>query len=414
MDEKELAIKAVNDAATKAATEAVEKLLKEKGADWLKSDAGEKAVAEVANNAFKSAKIKVGEKEFTIEEYAKANQEQFDQAIMKFNSEGGQAKGEDLGKMLKEVNMDGVKEGTKRGEIQLKAPVTMTVSATVGNTPYLPVPDVRLGVIEQARLRPIIQDYITKGGTNSSTIVWVNKKPTEGGAAFIAEGTLKPNASFSLEPETSNAKKVAVTFKVSTESLEDLPFLLTLINNEGLYQLRLKIGTEVLVSPGSTTRLKGIDAYAGGYVLTSVKGEDPDNYGAILAARTQLRTLFFNGDLAFVNPVDAANMELKKGDNGQYVMPPFSTADGTRIAGLTVVETNEIPVGSLLVIDSAVVNLVPYLGPRIEIGWENDDFTKNLRTIIVEQRLHLYVSANQVGGLLYDTFANIKTAMTIA
>lgn len=397
------ALKGLKESTQKELKEALDKLKDLASKDEVKSEI----------NAFK---VKMADgNEYSFADALALMQKQHDALSAKFKSNGqGSENPESVAELIKSVDLGQVRDKKSPVEIQLKAPATMTVPYITGGSPYLPAAEVRPGVVDVARLNPVIQDYLNVSSSNSPTIVWVNKTNIEGGPAFIAEGTLKPNASFKLTPETSTAKKIAVTFKVSTESLEDIPYLLSQIQQEGLFRLRQKIGTDVLTSTLSATTIAGIDQYAGGYVLTTVKGEDPDNYGALRAARTQINVQFFSADLAFVNPVDAANMELKKGDNGQYVMPPFVTADGTRIAGLRVIETNEIPVGSVLVIDSSRVHLVNYKGPRIEIGWENDDFTKNLRTIIVEQRLHLYVSANEVGALLYDTFANIKTALTIA
>jgi hypothetical protein len=50
----------------------------------------------------------------------------------------------------------------------------------------------------------------------------------------------------------------------------------------------------------------------------------------------------------------------------------------------------------------------------IAYGWVNDDFEKNLVTVIGERRLHAFVAANDIGAFVYDTFANIKTAITAA
>ncbi|MEY4931157.1 MAG: hypothetical protein RI909_1881, partial [Bacteroidota bacterium] len=42
---------------------------------------------------------------------------------------------------------------------------------------------------------------------------------------------------------------------------------------------------------------------------------------------------------------------------------------------------------------------------------ENDDFTKNLVTAVAEMRLHSFHSANDEEAFVYDSFADIKSAI---
>jgi hypothetical protein len=95
------------------------------------------------------------------------------------------------------------------------------------------------------------------------------------------------------------------------------------------------------------------------------------------------------------------------------VLPPFTTADGRKIGRMAIVEADEIPVGYVLVGDMKRFHVRNYKGPRIEIGYGTDDFEHNLRTIIVEQRLHVYVNSIYTGAFVYDSFATIKAAIKV-
>jgi hypothetical protein len=44
----------------------------------------------------------------------------------------------------------------------------------------------------------------------------------------------------------------------------------------------------------------------------------------------------------------------------------------------------------------------------VKLGFENDDFTKNLVTYVAEMRVHSFVSDNDAGFAIYDTFDNVK------
>ena len=46
------------------------------------------------------------------------------------------------------------------------------------------------------------------------------------------------------------------------------------------------------------------------------------------------------------------------------------------------------------------------------MGWENDDFTKNLRTFVGECRYHYYIKANDKTAFLYGTITTDLTTLT--
>lgn len=301
--------------------------------------------------------------------------------------------------------------------LEIRAPHTMQVSTDTAQ-PNTIVPSAQHipGVVDLIRNQPYFLDYVNLGRTNRAVITWVNKVNKEGNAAFIGEAVLKPLASFQLEPEISNAKKVAERMKASTEILEDVDEMEALIRNELEYEVRMAVHTAMLFATRSATSVGGVTTYATPYTLVGVETTEPNNADAIRAAITQLITLNFRRNIiAFVNPVDAANLEMAKASDGHYIIVPFVTRDGQlRVKNVPVIEENDIPVGSVLVGDMSKINVRIYKDFTVSWGWENDDFSKNLVTVIGEMRLHEYHSDNHAGAWIYDTFANIKTAITAA
>lgn len=354
-----------------------------------------------------------------IEDLKKANkdtQEHADQLDMKLQKGQTEAAEPELVKAIKGLDLAKLKTGEGGfQEVTVKAAVSMMpgtvnpaanpLSGFIGNTEIVS----GLGSAPQGDMN-IMRDADT-AGTNAANIVWINKYNEDGNAAFIAPGVLKPLRSFAVRAENSTAKKVAVRFNVATETLEDYDFMAAEINKDGIQEVKRKTNEALLNSAGTADEPKGITKYASAFTLTSVKGEDPDNYGALRAASAQVRSLKFNPDRAYINPIDAANMDLKKGANGQYVLAPFTTADGRRIGAIQIVETDEIPVGSFLVGDMKKFHVRPYKGIQVKVGYNGEDFSKNMVTIIVEQRLHAYVNSIDTGAFVYDTFATVKAAI---
>jgi len=299
-------------------------------------------------------------------------------------------------------------------EFEVRAPATMTIATNTGGSTYIPVPDVELTVIQPNRPRPFWASISNVGTTNRPAIVIVQKVNPEGEAAFIGEGEVKPLIDFNLATTRIDAKKVADKIKVSTEMLEDIDFMAAEIENELKYQIDIKTDTALLTGDGTGDNISGLDTFAGGYVLTSIETDDPNNADAIRAAIAQVRSLNYIANIVVLNPIDAANMELEKATDGHYIIPPFRSADGTMISGVRAIEDNAIPVGSLLVGDMTRFRVRIYKAFTVSYGWVNDDFEKNLVTIIGEQRLMSWVASNETGAFVYDTFANIKAAIDSA
>lgn len=302
--------------------------------------------------------------------------------------------------------------------LEIRAPHTMMVSTDTDQPNNIIPPAQHLpGVVDLIRNQPYILDYVNLGRTNRAVITWVNKVNKEGNAQFIGEGVLKPLASFQLEPQISNAKKIAERMKASTEILEDVDEMEALIRNELEYEVRMGVHTALLFNPAATaTAPAGIVSYASAYTLVGVATTNPNNADATRAAITQLYTLNFRRNLvAFMNPVDVTNLEISKATDGHYILVPFVSRDGVlRVKSVPVVEENDIPVGRLLIGDMSRINVRIYKDFTVSWGWENDDFSKNLVTVIGEMRLHEFHSSNHAGAWIYDTFANIKTAITAA
>jgi HK97 family phage major capsid protein len=122
---------------------------------------------------------------------------------------------------------------------------------------------------------------------------------------------------------------------------------------------------------------------------------------------------FTDNIVAFVNPIDAANMDLSKSaDDGHYLLPPFVSQNGMLVSGVPVVVDNNIAVGNLLIGDMTKYKISMLEGFTIRWGLDSDDFSKNLITVIGEMRFHQYFSANHTGAFIYDAFSDIVAAIT--
>lgn len=302
--------------------------------------------------------------------------------------------------------------------MELKAAATIT-TANAANAPHTLSFEVVPGIHAAPEETPVILTALNKGRTSSRTIYWVNRVNGEGGAAFIAEGALKPLMDWDYKEETSSAKKVAVSAKVSHEMLKDFDYIeseIRLLLTRDLYR---EIDDRLLKGkPGASGASanpndpEGIITKAGGYVGTGVDGTVvmPNNADAIRAAMLQMRLLNYKPDVVFMNPTDAAVIDLTKSSTGNYIKIELEGV----LRSLRIVETTAIPADSFLLMDTAKWTVKILEDLRIEFGWENDDFRRNLITVIAELRLHSYQNSIDAGSVIYDSFAAVKTALEVA
>jgi len=300
--------------------------------------------------------------------------------------------------------------------IEFRAVADLTLAKlNAGTSAFLPNAGVLPGVIDLVRTQPTFWSRLTKGRTNLNPLVWVNKVNKEGAANFIGEGVLKPQVSFELATQQSVPKKVAESMRVSTEMLNDVPGLESLIRNEMIYEIEKHANDSVLTATSSSTDPAGITTLASGFTLTTIEaGGTPSYADAIRAAIAQLQSLNFTDNItAFINPIDAANMDLAKSDDdGHYLLPPFVSQSGMVVAGVPVIVDNNIAVGSLLIGDMTKYKIYMVEDLTVRFGLNGDDFIENMVTVIAEMRFHQTFSTNHTGAFIYDTFATIPAAIT--
>jgi HK97 family phage major capsid protein len=335
--------------------------------------------------------------------------------IKALKENGGANKEHTFSKQLQDfLGSDKFKENCASGkniDMEVKAAAVIT-TANAANAPHALSYEVIPGIQEAPYEAPTVFPTLLKGTTSSRTIIWINRINEDGGAAFIAEGTLKPLKDWDYKEENSIAKKIAVRSKVSTEMLQDFSYMeseIRLMLNRDLMDVT---ETQILSGDGTGANPKGIITAASAYVGTGLDGTiiAPNTVDALRAGMLQMRLLKYRPNVVWLNPTEVAGMDLIKSTDGHYIK---IETDGI-LKTLKVEESLDIPIGYFLMMDSAKWNIRVYEDFRLEFGWENDDFTKNLVTIIAEMRLHSYQNSIDQGAVLYDEIATITDALAVA
>ena len=292
--------------------------------------------------------------------------------------------------------------------------VDTKAAVTSAGAPHLgAVVDNTLSVDPKAQT--IIRQHANVASITGRSVTYAEYVAGEGDAAWVQEGGLKPSMSATLQEKTINAGKVALTVKLTEETLTDLPQLVAEIQAEIINRIGLAEEAGILSGTGADGQIKGIASDMPGFSLGTFKIEKANAYDAIVAAYTQIvstSNMAYRPNLVLMNPIDYAQMQLVKDVNGQYLRP-FRVGDEL-IPGLRVEASTAVAQGDLWVGDFNYLNIRDVWALTVQFGWENDDFTKNLVTMIGEKRLIAYIKAQYKTAFVKDTIANIITGISKA
>jgi HK97 family phage major capsid protein len=300
--------------------------------------------------------------------------------------------------------------------LDVKAAGDMTINGnysggTVGLSTLEP------GVNRIARRRPFMRELVNSAGITSKFCVWIEQaNPDPGVAGQVAEGVEKPQTDFDLVEASSEVKKTAVWIKVSKEMVDDLAFMRGEINQELMELVELKLDEQILLGDGLGNNLTGLDTYAQAFTPAAqfVAAIPFANESDVLrVAIAQIENANFSPNYIILNPADAAAMELQKASTGEYVYPMFvPQADGiTRVKGVPVVVNPGVPSGDYYIGDFTKAQLRMREDLNVQVGYINDDFTRNMMTVLAEARACFFVKSNDVNAFVHGTFATDKATL---
>lgn len=269
------------------------------------------------------------------------------------------------------------------------------------------------GRVGFVRRDPFLLDLVTVGRTNAKVVYWVEMVSEDGTVAMTAEGAVKSQIDWDYIERSQTVRKATAFTKVSKEMLDDVDNFAQDIENEFIERMALFVDNQILVGDGTGENLVGIDAnataFAAGALAATVDGAN--NVDALRAGVAQVYRSLFTPQYILLHPDDAAGMDLLKGTDGHYLLPPFVTAEGMKVAGVPIVQNVNIAAGNFYVGDFSKYKVKIREDIDIQIGYDSDDWTKNLVTPLAEMRLVGFIPANHYGAIVKGNFTTAKAAL---
>ena len=340
-----------------------------------------------------------------------ANLQTLQQVVAKIeaNGAGGDVQHESLGRQF--VNSEGVKNflgmamPRGRADMTFKAAITSISTDTDGAAGDL-VQTTRVGgIVAPPQRRMTVRDLITPGSMDGNALEYVKETGFTNAAGMVAEGARKPESSMKFDLVSTTAKVIAHYVKASRQILSDASQLASYIDGRLRYGLQFKEEAQLLNGDGTGQNLLGIIPQSTAYAAPFTQA-NATNIDKIRLAMLQAFLAEYPATGIVMNPIDWARIELLKDTTGRYIIGNPQGSIGATLWNLPVVETQAMGVDKFLTGAFKLgAQVFDRWQARVEVATENeDDFVKNMVTILAEERLALAVYRPE--SFVYGAFGN--------
>lgn len=310
--------------------------------------------------------------------------------------------GEFLAASLAGSESTGKIRATFKGESLRNAVSSGAASAGPLLTPqYLP------GIIPPGQQRLTIRDLLMWGRTTQASVEFFRELAFTNNAAPVSELVKKPESQITFEADTAAVATVAHWLKASKQILADVPQLQSYIDGRLRYGLKLKEEAQLLKGSGVGINLEGLYTAASAYSNPGVTVVSENRMDRVRLALLQAELSGYYADGIVLSPVDWTSVELSKtaSDKQYLVGNPFGNLAPT-LWGRPVVASQSMTAGTYMV---GAFGMAAQGWDReemtVQLGYENDDFTKNAITILCEERLALTIY--RADALIKGSFGSV-------
>ncbi|MCD1620747.1 phage major capsid protein [Salipiger manganoxidans] len=278
-----------------------------------------------------------------------------------------------------------------KADLRVKANLTMLTTDADGSVGDGAAPTRLPGVQELPQRRMTVRDLLSSGRMEGTSIEYVQETGFNNNAAPVAEGAVKPSSDIKLDLKSSSAKVIAHWMKVSRQALDDVSFLRSMIDQRLIYGLAFAEENQLLNGDGTGQNLSGLitnaTAYSAAFAPASATAIDTMRLAMLQAALAE-----YPATGHVMNPIDWARIELTKDADGRYIIGNPQGGISPTLWNLPVVPTQAMGVDKFLTGAFRLgAQIFDRWDARVEAGYVNDDFTRNLVTLLGEERLALAV-----------------------
>ncbi len=283
-----------------------------------------------------------------------------------------------------------IKAGIVGPNRKLGAKGDLSVKTLLATTAGWAPSAIRTDVVVPIAKRPVeLVDIIPKVATSQATGTYMEQTTRTNAAAETAEGAAKPEATIVYTERTWVARKIAVILPVTDEQLDDIPQIRSILENDLVEMVRQRLSDQIAAGNGTAPNLLGVLNVSG--IQTQALGADPVPdavYKAMVKVMTG--TGMAVPDHYVTNPLDWQDIRLLRTADGIYIWGNPADAGPNRIWGLDVTLAQGMTQNTAVVGDfNHFSRMYVKQDVQVDIGYVNDDFSKNRQTLRAEMRVAL-------------------------
>lgn len=261
-------------------------------------------------------------------------------------------------------------------------------------------PTIQPGIRQELRIR----DLLTSIPVSGQSYTYYRELLHTRGAGPVAEGALKPTSNVTFESVTDRVKKLAVWMPVTDEALDDVPQLFGYIQELLRYDLKLEEEAQILKGDGTGENLNGLMTQATTYDTALNKAGDTSIdivRRGIYQVRKQSK---LSADGVVMTELDWMNIELQKDGENRYLFANLQGLVTPVLWGRPVITSDSMDEGApangedpatggeFLIANFARSSILfDRMSFLFKMGLINDQFIRNERALLVEERLGLGV-----------------------
>ena len=281
------------------------------------------------------------------------------------------------------IKLVGEKAGRGRASLELKnGELGDYTAGALVQTTRLP------GIVQEPHRRLVVRDLLAGGTMGGNALEYVEEDFFVNNADMAEEFSQKRQSSMEFKVKSTSARVIAHYMKASRQILDDAPQLRSIIDGRLRYGLKLKEEEQLLNGNGQGQNLHGLLPQASNFANpTTMAGYTIIDQLRLAALQVALAEFDATGFV--INPKDWAEIELMKDSLGRYIIGNPQGTISASLWNLPVVATQAMAAKSFLTgaFDMGA-QIFDRWQDRVEVATENeDDFIKNMVTILAEERL---------------------------
>lgn len=292
--------------------------------------------------------------------------------------------------------------GKAAAEIEVSKGDMASMQETKVTSAGLVVPQFDPTIQANPRQELRIRDLIPSVPVTGQSYTYFKELLHTRGAAPVAEGAAKPQSNVTFDQKTDLVKKIAAWIPVSDEALDDVPQLYGYLQQLLRYDLKLEEEEQILKGDGTGNNLPGIMTQATTFTASLSKAGDTSIdtvRRAIYQVRKQAKLA---ADATVMTELDWMDIELQKDSQNRYLFANLQGFVTPILWGRPVItsdsmdEGNGTDTGGEFLVGNFQRGATIYdrMSFLFKVGMINDDFIKNQRALLVEERLGLAVRRN--------------------